>query len=282
MLSVELRRGRLRLALRPDVGASIAGLWRDALPVLRSCETASLASPLDAACYPLLPYSNRLGWCRFEWLGKEYTTQRNFGASPHSLHGIGWQRAWRVVSQRDDEVVLALSHGGDADWPFAFEAQQTLALTDDALHVGGEVTNTARIAAPAGLGWHPFFPKRTYARLHAEVSERWHNEAQSGLPVGRLAQPGIDAALAHLHCDHCFEGWNGTARIRDEVLALTLSSSLSRLVVYTPQHEDWFCVEPVSHATNAINMAQPTSNGLTVLAPGETTRAWMKLEIDDR
>ena len=34
--ALELRAGELCLALRPDLGASIAGLWLGDLPVLRS------------------------------------------------------------------------------------------------------------------------------------------------------------------------------------------------------------------------------------------------------
>lgn len=281
MTIVELRRGPLRLVLRPDLGGSIAGLWRGALPVLRSCEGAALASALESACYPLLPYSNRLGECRFEWLGRSYTTRRNVEGHPHSLHGVAWQRPWSVVTRHDDAAVLALAHQGDADWPFAFEARQSFALGEDALHVAFEFTNTASVAAPAGLGWHPFFAKRLRSRLHAELSQRWENDATSALPERRVPQAGIDAALAQLHYDHCFEGWSGPARLRDEALSLTLTASLSRLVVYTPQHEAWFCVEPVSHVSNAINMAEAEFLGLRVLQPGQTTNAWMKLEIAD-
>ena len=42
--AVELTQGGLRLALRPDVGGAIAGLWLDGLPVLRSVEPATLTS----------------------------------------------------------------------------------------------------------------------------------------------------------------------------------------------------------------------------------------------
>ena len=66
---VELRAGDLRLALRPDLGGSIAGLWLGDLPVLRSGEPAALASSRLSGCYPLAPYSNRLGYRRFRWLG---------------------------------------------------------------------------------------------------------------------------------------------------------------------------------------------------------------------
>ncbi len=40
--SLELRSGDLRLALRPDLGGSIAGLWLGDVPVLRSTEPDAL------------------------------------------------------------------------------------------------------------------------------------------------------------------------------------------------------------------------------------------------
>ena len=66
---LELAAGELRLALRPDLGASIAGLWLGTLPVLRSTEPQELQSSRLSGCYPLAPYSTRLGFRRFRWLG---------------------------------------------------------------------------------------------------------------------------------------------------------------------------------------------------------------------
>jgi aldose 1-epimerase len=275
---LELTRGPLRLALRPDLGGCIAGLWFDGLPVLRSTEPAALERSRLAGCYPLLPYSNRLGYRRFRWHGHDHTTQPNFDDSPHSVHGIGWQRAWTVASAREHDAVLGLAHPGDADWPFAFEARQAIALTDDGVNLGLSITNTGSAAAPFGLGWHPYFPKRQRSRLHAELSERWDPDA-AGLPTRRVPQAGIDGDVAHLDFDHCFEGWRGAARVRDEKLALRLTSSLTMLVVFTPPLKDYFCVEPVSHVSNAIHMAEPAKAGLRTLMPGEHMDAWFKLEI---
>ena len=76
--TVELRSGALRLALRPDLGGSIAGLWHHHVPVLRSTEPHALNQPRQAACFPLVPYSNRLGYRRFRFKGKDYPTLANF------------------------------------------------------------------------------------------------------------------------------------------------------------------------------------------------------------
>jgi aldose 1-epimerase len=274
----ELHAGALRLALRPDLGGSIAGLWHRDTAILRSTEPAELQSARAAGSFPLVPYSNRLGYRRFRWKGRDYTTQPNFGDSPHSVHGIGWMRAWDVVSHSGIAIGLALRHAGDAHWPFPFEALQHFSLTPESLVATMSITNTADIAQPVGLGWHPYFPKRARSRLHIECSDRWDTDAAL-LPVRKVTQPGIDADVAHLDFDHGFEGWTGPARIRDERFSLQLRSSLPYLVVYTPQDRDYFCVEPVSHVGNAIHMADPATHGLRTLAPGETFEATMTLDV---
>ena len=275
---VELNQGALRLALRPDLGGCIAGLWFDTLPVLRSTDPAALAASRPSGCYPLVPYSNRLGYRRFRWHGHDFTTQPNFDDSPHSVHGMGWQRPWTCVSQSDGEAVLRLSHPGDADWPFAFEATQRFVLTAEALRMELAIRNTDSRPAPVGLGWHPYFPKRSRSRLHIELTDRWESDA-TGLPTRKVPQAGIDGDVAHLGFDHCFEGWSGPARVRDEKLGLRITSSLPYLVVFTPGLKDYFCVEPVSHVSNAIHMAEPAAHGLRTLMPGEAFEAWMQLDV---
>ena len=276
--SFELHAGALRLAVRPDLGGCIAGLWHRDMPILRSTEPALLVNSRQSGSFPLVPYSNRLGYRRFRWKGHDHTTQANFDDNPHSLHGVGWLRAWEVISTSAVEVVLRYRHVADADWPFAFEATQYFTLTPQSLTVQMVVSNTGEQAQPVGLGWHPYFPKRARSRLHIELSDRWDSDATQ-LPVRKVAQPGIDSDISHLDFDNCFEGWKGPARIRDEKFSLQLSSSLQLLVVYTPQDKDYFCVEPVSHVSNAIHMADPLAHGLRSLAAGETFDAWMKLEV---
>ena len=274
----ELHAGALRLALRPDLGGCIAGLWHGHTPVLRSVEPTALTASRPSACYPLVPYSNRLGYRKFRWKGADHTTQPNFGENPHSVHGVGWQRPWDIVSSSVLEVVMNYRHSGDADWPFAFEAQQYFTLTPQSMKVQMVFTNTDTRAQPVGLGWHPYFPKRARSRLHIEVSDRWETDATQ-LPTLKVQQPGIDSDVSHLDYDNCFDGWRGPARIRDEAFSLQLTSSLDRLVVFTPQDKAYFCVEPVSHVSNAIHMAEPAAHGLRTLAPGESFEAWMKLDV---
>ena len=238
---LELRAGDLRLALRPDLGGAIAGFWLGDTAVLRGTEATELSGARLSGCYPLVPYSNRLGYRRFRWLGHEHTTQPNFDeGNPHSVHGVAWQRPWSVLSSSAAAAELSYTHAADAHWPFAFEAQQRFVLSADALELQLSITNRANAPQPAG----------------------------------------IDGDVAHLGFDNCFEGWKGPARIRDEKLSLRLTSSLPYLVVFTPATKPYYCVEPVSHVSNAIHMSDPPAHGLLALAPGATFEAWMKLEVE--
>ena len=277
-MALELKAGELRLALRPDLGGCLAGLWCGDLPVLRSTEPDALDHVRASACFPMAPYTGRLGLRRFRWQGRDHTTAPNFEDSPHSLHGVAWQRPWEVAESGERSAVLRCVHAPDAHWPFDFDVRQRIALTEGALEMELDFVNTSAATQPVGLGWHPYFPKRPRSRVHAEVSSRWETDVQQ-LPTRRVAQPGVDGDVAHLAFDNSFEGWQGPARIRDEKLSLRLSSSLSYIVIYTPQDKDFFCVEPVSHVFNAIHMAEPAAHGLVALAPGQRLAASMRLEV---
>ena len=276
---LELSAGHLRLALRPDLGAAIAGLWWDDLPVLFSGEPAALVTPRPSGGFVLAPYSNRLGDRRFRWRGQDHTTAPNTAGSPHSLHGLAWARPWAVVSAGADQAELLLAHAPDADWPFAFTLRQRLLLAPTGLTIALAFTSTDTRSQPVGLGWHPFFHRRAGSHLQIDLSHRWDSDPHTLLPTGRQLQPGITADVAQLAFDHCFEGWCGAALIRDEALSMRLSASLPYLVVYTPAQAPYFCVEPVSHVNNAIGMADPTAHGLHDLAAGATLEASFLLEI---
>lgn len=280
---ITLQAGALHLAVRPDLGGSLAGLWHQGIAVLRSIEPELLRGPRQSACFPLLPYSNRLGQRRFTWRGRAYTTQANFDDSPHSLHGVGWLRRWHVMShepgQESSRLSLRYPHTPDGHWPFAFEADQHITLTPHEMQLDLALRNTDTREQPAGLGWHPYFSRHANSHLKMEVTTRWELDALK-LPTSPLAHEGIDAGLGALDLDHCFGGWRGAALIRDERFLLRLSSTLPYVVVFTPPAQAHFCVEPVSHVNNAINQGEPALQGMVALAPGEVLAASMTLQVE--
>lgn len=301
MSTLVLRSGPLRAELRADIGGCITGLWWNDTPVLRSRPAHELESPRQAACFAMLPYSNRIGHGHLQWQGLETTLAPNFGEHPHPLHGFGWQRAWQAQPTDERTVAMTLQHAPDAHWPFALRAEQEIRLEEGAcsaaLHARVVLTNTDTRVQPLGFGWHPYFLRREHAlaggappssvhpaRLRATVTARWAKDA-SALPTHLEPVDPLNAQVDELALDHGFEGWDGQAFIDDEAFHLRLSSSLRRLVVFTPPPSAvsaHFCVEPVSHASNAAQMADPTEHGLVAVAPGASIEGWMRLEIEPR
>ena len=278
--ALELKAGALRLALRPDLGGAIAGFWHDTTPILRSCEPGDLASARTSGCFPLAPYSNRIGFRHFRWLGRDFKTAPNYDqGNPHSLHGTAWQQAWRATSTDATRAELTLTHLANEYWPFNFDVNQRFELSEQGLTMRLVLTNIDARTQPVGLGWHPYFPKRSRSRLHVECSQRWESDPSTQLPTRRVQQGGIDGEVRHLDFDNCFEGWRGAASVRDEKLALKITSSLPYLVVYTPPARDYFCVEPVSHVSNAVQMAEPAAHGLVALEAGQSLEASMTIEV---
>src|SRR5215831_9266065 len=109
--SVTLRRGDWTLALCPDVGGALAALTHRAEPVLRASR-ADVSAPLDTACFPLVPYANRIANGRFSYRGRSWQLPKNFGAHPHALHGVGWLSQWRMLERDSAAVVLEHRHDG--------------------------------------------------------------------------------------------------------------------------------------------------------------------------
>ena len=268
-------------AVAPQQGGCIAGLWLDGVPVLRST-TDTPASARQSGSYPLVPFSNRIERATLLWQGTSHPLVNNNAPEPHAIHGVGWQRPWAVLDNDDSFVMLACEHRADAAWPFAFDSSQVLRLRGKALELTLSLTNQSPDQAPAGLGWHPFFVKRPGSRIAFEASGRWEMGPDK-LPTTRSPSHGVDADCAALDVDHCFDGWNGVASLRDEVLHTTIRSNLRRLVVFTNAGRDTNAIEPVSHVNNAINLvaagADGIALGLHILQPGETLTASMSIEV---
>jgi aldose 1-epimerase len=279
-IPLELRHAALHMSLRPDLGACIEGLWFQGLPVLRSTAPGALANVRQSACYPLLPYSNRIANAHLLWNGNHYPLVKNFAGEAHAIHGVGWQKPWQVLEANASSATLRLEHRPDASWPFAFDTLQTFRLQDNALEVTLSITNLSPSAAPVGLGWHPYITKRADSSVEFAATGLWEMGGDK-LPTHRTPSPGLDRPCAQLMIDNCFDGWSGSAVVRDSQLTTRLAPDLRCLVVYTEPSKDFIAVEPVSHVNNAMNQAAThQEQGVVVLASGQSWQAKMCIHTE--
>jgi len=278
-VSIELAAGNCSLLLCPAIGGSIARFRIGARDIFRPA-AQPIGAAADAramACYPLVPYSNRMAGGGFAFGGRRIDLRRNVDWDPYPLHGVGWQRPWRVERAGDAGATLAYTHAPDADWPFAFHAEQHFALTHAGLAVTLSVANTGAALQPAGIGLHPFWPLTADTTLTASLRGVWMADARR-LPIVETPLPprwdfAAPRRLADAHVDHCFTGWAGTARLAwpDLVVDLHADAAFGHLVIASPLAAGECAVEPVSHANDGFNRAAVgnTDTGVRVLAPGQ-------------
>ncbi len=277
--TVPLEHQDFRLTLRPDLGGCIAGFWLGDLPILRSSPADQLTSVRQSASYLLAPFSNRIGHARFDWLGTPYELAQNFFPEQHAIHGVAWQRPWQVLDAGSSQAKLGYQHTPDASWPFAFDCEQQLTLTDSGLTMALFITNRHTAEAPVGGGWHPYFVKRPGSYIRFAAQARWDMSADK-LPTISRPVPGLDTACTDLDIDHCFDRWTGSVDVHDELFQIRIASKLDHLVVYTQPDKDFMAIEPVSHVNNAINMPSTVLNSdLVVLQPGQSWSAEMTIDV---
>ena len=290
---ITLRAGGAGLVLAPAAGGAVVRYWIDddgtSLDLLRPWTAPGQGDRFLAAAFPLVPYSNRIRAGRFSFQGREIALPLNRPPERHSIHGHGWQVGWIPLESGPHDATLEYRHAADS-WPWPYRARQRFALGERSVSVELSLTNEIDAAMPAGLGWHPYFARTPRTTLTASVEAMWRTDHEVMPTMLSAPPPELDptrgVTVDGVGLDNCFTGWRRRAvieRPEDEVrLTMTAEPPLDFLVVYTPPGRPFFCAEPVSHITDAFNMAATgrTDTGMRILAPGETLRAKVTLSVE--
>jgi aldose 1-epimerase len=280
-LMIVLETGAARLELLPAVGGAVRAFSVAGRDVMRAAPDGA-TDALDTASFPLVPFCNRIPNGRFSFGGVDVVLPPNLGDHPHALHGQGWRGAWTVDKAEGGEAVLSYDHA-PGDWPWAYRAQQRFVLGENALRIALSVTNTGETPMPAGLGFHPYFPRRPGERLTAPVDGVWMIDDDVLPTVHHAGVWGPDwaaGAAVEGHpglIDHCYTGWTQAAVLSAPGLpdtTITASAACRWLHVYVPPGQDFYCVEPCASRPNPFGAGE---TGLVTLAPGQSHAVWMEI-----
>jgi aldose 1-epimerase len=300
---IYLSAGRSHAEISPAVGGSIARFWSDwrqggthgRVDWLRpATEGLAACDPLAMGSFPLLPFCNRIRDGRASFEGRDIRFPPNHPAelSPHPLHGIGWQRPWKLIASDEGDATLALEVTASDAWPWHFSAQQEFSLHEEQLAVTMTLTNLDDAAMPAGIGHHPYFPHTPGTRLQSATAAMWLADAEV-MPTALEQTPEVGqlragVLLSELDLDNNFTGWERSAEIEWPAdaegprrgLTLQAQAPLDYFVLYCPAGADHFCAEPVSQCTDWLNLLPRYGRdavGGARLAPGESLKAQFTL-----
>jgi len=286
---VELACGALEVSILPGLGGSIGRFdcrkGDRTIPVLRRAE-GTPGSVLEAASFPLVPFSNRIRDGGFDFRGRKVRLRANMDGEPSPLHGQGWLGRWDVEAATPVSADLIFRHA-PSEWPWAYEARQAFRLDPTGLDLRLSCRNLSDAPMPCGLGQHPHFPCDAETRLATAVVSAWTVDAQV-LPVDKVPAVGRYDLADRLVCgqdlDNGFGGWGGTARITAPSLPFAIEMSSPNagfFQLYSPGGGSLFVAEPVSHANAALNAPEEEwpELGLRVLAPGEEMSLDMRIKV---
>lgn len=284
---VEIRHGDFRLEVRPECGGSVTRFTRAGIDVLRPASSDDIAdrNPLGMASFPLFPFSGRINGGLFRWAEQDIQLKLNFPPERHAIHGQAWQAEWHVVERSTSRIVIAYDHAA-SDWPWHYRAEQELRLDDDGLSVTLSLVNLDQQEMPAGLGWHPYFPRQD-AEARIGVTKIWRTKGDELPESSSRLTDDCDLSrrvrIADFVLDNAFVSDGSGAELnwpsRNMSVRLSNDPIFTQTVVYIPEGENYFCVEPVSHVPNAFNLhLPPEQTGLRVLRPGERMSGRIRID----
>lgn len=267
---IRLSNSQTELLIQADYGGAVSAFRWNGHEIFRPANDST--EILKQASFPLVPFSGRIAHGQFQAGGQIVKMPPNLPDSmePHAIHGFGWQSPWLVI-ENDPERAIIRHEKNDRTWPWHYIAEQEFILSPDGYRHILRMINLGHDRMPAGLGFHPYFPRQA-ARIAIQVNGRWETSS-SGLPTYWSAVDRNINWFGQSTVDHAFSGRQGDIHIHYPDYSLTISPSddLGYTVIYIPEGEEFFCIEPVSHMPDAVNRPESADiTGLRWLQSGET------------
>jgi aldose 1-epimerase len=272
---------------------------------------------------PLLaPWANRLDGDAYFANGKRYLVNGDItsirrDANGLPIHGLLlFCEGWKVVKRSASSVTSRLEFWRHPEWmaqfPFAHTIEITHRIVEQAvppasrivgqavppassysLEVETAIENHSIEPIPLCIGFHPYFqlsdsPRDEWkltipARESVVLSDKL-------IPTGETRPFDLPhpMQLAGVSLDAVFTGLTGDAFVaegRRQRISVRFGPKFPVAIVYAPQGQPFFCVEPMTALTNVFNLDHAgkldgREGGLQHIAPGTTWREsfWIKPE----
>lgn len=289
-----------QIGILPETGASIAfgrirynGIWLD---ILRPTAPANYGNPSKCSSFIMLPWANRIRDGKFTFGGSDYQLQQT---SPGvASHGDVRTRIWEIEEAHHNMIRLSFDSSAhvNINFPFAFSAVAEFLVERKDFILILTLKNRDTRPMPAGFGHHPYFvrpdgdnkpqlqvPCFQYFELAAD-----YLPTAAPVPVApyvdfrELRTLDADTILNDLLTDRqpespiriIYPAW----QTEIEMIA---DAIFKHILVYTPEGDASFAVEPQTIANDGFNLMNQNiaGHGVFVLQPGEKQTAVVRLHL---
>lgn len=277
------------IVIAPEYGATILSAdWQSpdgtVHALLEPLENPEIA--MNAGCFVMAPFTNRIRYGRFSYNGQEYEFPMNRATDGMACHGYARDHAWNVSEKSATTATCSYQYDG-IEYPWKFHIRQDFSLSENGLSVRITLTNIGAQCLPYGIGLHPWFPRDTDTTISFIASGAYTLDdinlpLPDVVPIDAFA-PNSETPLGQMpHFDRCFEGWAPRCATlhyptRKMGIRIRAFGDLDHIHIYAPTTRQVFCVEPVSHAPDAINRPDLKYAAMKPLRPTEEICGTMEL-----
>ncbi|MBU6432744.1 MAG: hypothetical protein KJS98_05445, partial [Nitrospirae bacterium] len=166
----------------------------------------------------LIPFPGRIAEGRYSFDGQDFQLDRNDKEGPNAIHGFVRTLPWKThhadLHCAEFDVRLDAESYGRRGYPFSLAIRVTYSLDSQGLSCGFVVQNAGGQAAPAGVGFHPYFTVGTSLvdEAEAKIPGAGYLEFNERLaPTGTIVSAvGTDwdfrdyRLIGSRHFNHCF------------------------------------------------------------------------------
>lgn len=159
---ITLRNGDTRLVVAPEFGCRWMRLEAGKVSLL--VPVASLAAlkkdPFFDGAYLMAPWCNRIPKGRFTFRGQRHALKPNF-LDGSAIHGDVLARRWKILRRSATAFTAELDSrvGRAFNFPWPVMVRHGIRLTARGVSAWISVKNVGNEPCPAGIGFHPFFPR---------------------------------------------------------------------------------------------------------------------------
>jgi aldose 1-epimerase len=261
------------------------------------------AHPFRSGIPILFPWPGRIADGRFSYGGHDVRLPINDTTHNCAIHGLTYNRAFKVTRKGPYFVAARLDSRTDAElsalWPFPFVLDLDYEI-GNGLRLHAAVENVGPTTLPFGLGAHPYFHApldkrgtRAAMQVQGDIDKHWELDRRL-LPTGEL-KPAAGRFDVHspvtLGADTLDDAYTlapnrgqRAARLIDPQLKMAVELRADpifrHLVLFAPPAPDVVALEPYTCGPNVFNLASKgIDGGLLELAPGARFEASFEVRL---